>query len=112
MEKPIGFREVLQRDVRAVIDHYLRQAGPDIALGFIDALQATYQAIAVDPALGSPRYASEPSFPDCAAWRRRGFPISFCTSTGTITSTSRECFTPGATDPCACGNLRQESTKQ
>ena len=47
-------------------------------------------------------------FPDCAAWRRRGFPISFFISTGTITSTSGECSTPGAIYPRACGNPRRE----
>jgi toxin ParE1/3/4 len=47
--KPIVLREVAQRDVRAAVDYYLGEAGPDIALGFIDALQSTYQAIAAHP---------------------------------------------------------------
>jgi toxin ParE1/3/4 len=72
--KPVVLREVAQRDVRAALDHYLREAGPDIALGFIDALQSTYQAIAAHPALGSPRYASELALPGQRSLATKGFP--------------------------------------
>jgi toxin ParE1/3/4 len=74
VEKPIVLREVAQRDVRAVVDHYLWEAGPDIALGFIDALQSTYQAIAAHPALGSPRYAAELTLPGLRSLATKGFP--------------------------------------
>ncbi len=74
MEKPIVLREVAQRDVRAAVDHYLGEAGPDIALSFIDALQSAYQAIAAHPALGSPRYASELALPGLRSLATKGFP--------------------------------------
>ena len=73
MEKPIVLREVAQRDVRAVVDHYLREAGPDIALGFIDALQSTYQAIAA-PRPRVARYASELTLPGLRSLATKGFP--------------------------------------
>jgi toxin ParE1/3/4 len=74
VEKPIVLREVAERDVRAIVDHYLREAGPDIALDFIDALQSTYQAIAAHPTLGSPRYASELTLPGLRSLATKGFP--------------------------------------
>ena len=36
-------RELARRDVEAAIDFYISEAGPDIALGFIDALQSAYR---------------------------------------------------------------------
>ncbi len=72
--KPILLREVAQRDVRAAVDHYFREAGPDIALAFIDALRSTFQAVAVHPALGSPRYASELALPGLRSLAMKGFP--------------------------------------
>jgi toxin ParE1/3/4 len=71
--KPVLLREVAQRDIRAAVDHYLREAGPDIAFGLIDALQSTYQAIAAHPALGSPRYALELALPGLRTLATKGF---------------------------------------
>jgi toxin ParE1/3/4 len=62
-KKPIFPRELAHRDVEAAVDYYIREAGPDVALGFIDALQTAYRAIADHPAAGSPRYAHELSLP-------------------------------------------------
>ncbi len=61
--KPISPRELADRDVEAAVDYYIREAGPDVALGFIDALQTAFQTIADHPAAGSPRYAHELSLP-------------------------------------------------
>ena len=72
--KPVVLREVARRDIRAAVDHYAREAGPDIALAFIDALQLAYQAIAAHPALGSPRYASELALPGLRSLATKGFP--------------------------------------
>ena len=72
--KPVLLREVAQRDIRAVVDPYAHEAGPDVALGFIDALQSTYQPIAAHLALGSPRYASELALPGLSSLATKGFP--------------------------------------
>ena len=61
--KPIFPRELADRDVAAAVDYYIHAAGPDLALGFIDALQMAFQTIAAHPASGSPRYAHELSLP-------------------------------------------------
>jgi toxin ParE1/3/4 len=65
-----GLREVAQRDVRAAVGHYFREAGPEIALAFIDALQA----LAAHPGLGSPRYALELALPGLRSLATKGFP--------------------------------------
>ncbi|WP_404713627.1 type II toxin-antitoxin system RelE/ParE family toxin [Sphingomonas sp. MMS24-J13] len=56
-------RRLALRDVEDAIDHYRREAGADIAIGFIDALEACYCWIAEHPATGSPRYAHELDLP-------------------------------------------------
>lgn len=57
--KPVRPREAARRDVEAAVDYYISEAGADVALGFIDALQSAYRSIADHPALGSPLYATE-----------------------------------------------------
>jgi toxin ParE1/3/4 len=56
-------RELARRDVEAALDHYIREAGPIVALRFIDALQSVYRTIGERPSLGSPRYAHELAIP-------------------------------------------------
>lgn len=45
------------------MDFYAREAGRDVALGFIDALRNAYRTISSRPASGSPRYAHELELP-------------------------------------------------
>ena len=72
--KPVLPRELARRDVEAAVDHYLREAGPDVALGFIDALQSAYRAIADHPAAGSPRYAHELALPGLRSRALKRYP--------------------------------------
>lgn len=58
-EKPIVPRERAQRDAEGAIDHYLAEAGIDVAVGFVDELERTYARLSAHPASGSPRYAYE-----------------------------------------------------
>jgi toxin ParE1/3/4 len=69
--KPILPRQLARRDVADAIDHDIGEAGPDIALGFVGALQAAYRAIADRPAAGSPRYAHELAVPGLRTRLRR-----------------------------------------
>jgi toxin ParE1/3/4 len=73
-EKPVLLRELARRDVEAAADYYVRVAGSDVALGFIDALQSAYRAIAERPALGSARYAQELVLPGLRSLAVKGFP--------------------------------------
>ena len=72
--KPIFPRELADRDVEAAVDYYIREAGPDVALGFIDALQMAFQTIANHPAAGSPRYAHELSLPGLRSRGMKRYP--------------------------------------
>jgi toxin ParE1/3/4 len=66
--KPVVPREQANRDVDEAVSHYLTQANPAVALGFIDALEKAYSHIARHPATGSPRYAHELNLPGLRAW--------------------------------------------
>lgn len=62
------------RDVEDAIDHYARESSPDIALGFVEALEAAYRGIAEHPGTGSPRYAHELALPGLRHRRLARFP--------------------------------------
>lgn len=68
-------RQLARRDVETAVDYYIHEAGPDIALGFIGALEAAYEAIAHHPAAGSPRYAHELGLPGLRTRALRRYPF-------------------------------------
>lgn len=72
--KPVVPREKAQRDIEEAIDHYVREAGVEVALGFVDALEQTYVRISAHPASGSPRYAYELGIAELRSTRIRRFP--------------------------------------
>jgi toxin ParE1/3/4 len=72
--KPVRPRELARRDIEAAVDYYVRETKPGVALGFIEALQSAYRAIAEHPSLGSPRYAQELALPGLRSWAVKGFP--------------------------------------
>jgi toxin ParE1/3/4 len=72
--KPLFRRAAADQDVEGIIDYYLGQAGADIALRFVDALQSAYARVARQPAAGSPRYAHELGLPGLRTWPLQGFP--------------------------------------
>jgi toxin ParE1/3/4 len=67
-------RAQANRDVDEAVAYYLREAGEDVALGFIDALEKAYGHIGRHPATGSPRYAHELNLPGLRAWPLTRFP--------------------------------------
>jgi toxin ParE1/3/4 len=72
--KPVRPRESARRDVEAAVDYYVGEAGADVALGFIDALQTAYRSIADHPAAGSPRYANQLGLPRLRSRILRRYP--------------------------------------
>jgi toxin ParE1/3/4 len=72
--KPVVPRELAHLDVEDVIEHYLRDGGTAVALGFVDELERAYTHIARHPATGSPRYAHQLGFADLRFWRVARFP--------------------------------------
>ncbi|BBE35258.1 type II toxin-antitoxin system RelE/ParE family toxin [Sphingosinicella microcystinivorans] len=67
-------REQADRDAERAIDHYARDAGADIALGFVAALEAAYRTISEHPGIGSPRYAHELDLPGLRHRRLARYP--------------------------------------
>ena len=61
--KPVVLRERAQSDIDEAVEHYLAEAGPSVALAFIDALEDALRRIGEQPAAGSPRYAHELDIP-------------------------------------------------
>lgn len=72
--KTIIPRQLARSDVEAAIDYYAREAGTEVALGFIDALQAAYASIASHPEAGSLRYAYELGLPDLRSVSLKRYP--------------------------------------
>jgi toxin ParE1/3/4 len=67
-------RELANADVQAAVDHYLSEAGTDVALGFVDALETAFLHLARQPASGSPRYAHQLGLADLRFWPLGKFP--------------------------------------
>jgi toxin ParE1/3/4 len=72
--KPVIPRRQAEGDVEDAIEHYLAEAGEEVTLRFIDALQAVYLSIARHPASGSPRYAHELDLPGLRFGQLIGYP--------------------------------------
>ncbi|MGH6786676.1 MAG: type II toxin-antitoxin system RelE/ParE family toxin [Novosphingobium sp.] len=72
--KPIVPRQRARDDTDSAIDHYLSEAGADVALGFVDALEQAYGSIAEAPATGSPRWGHELKLPGLRSRRLKVYP--------------------------------------
>jgi toxin ParE1/3/4 len=72
--KPIVPRERGRRDVEAAVEYYASEAGEQVALGLIDALESAYRAIASHPAIGSPRYGHELNLPGLRSRALKRYP--------------------------------------
>ena len=72
--KRVVLRERADRDAEEAVDHYLREAGEKIALGFVDALEGACAHIADHPAAGSSRHAHELNLPGLRAWPLKRYP--------------------------------------
>jgi toxin ParE1/3/4 len=73
-KKTILPRERARRDVEAIVDYYISEAGLNVALSFVDAVEAAYRTIVDHPAAGSPRYAHELALPGLRCHRLKRFP--------------------------------------
>lgn len=72
--KPLIPRQLAGRDVEDAIDHYLAEAGEQVALGFIDALADAYTHLGRHATTGSPRYAHELNLPGLRSWPLTRYP--------------------------------------
>jgi toxin ParE1/3/4 len=90
-KKPVQPHEAARRDVEAAVDYYAREAGADVATGFIDALQAAYHLLAT---ILRPDHLAMPmnlAFPGCV-----------------ITSMCGVCSIPIKTSLCGCENPKAD----
>ena len=67
-------RELARQDAEQAIDFYLSEAGPDVALGFIDALDATYRQIGDKPGGSSPRWGHDLNLPGLRSQKLKRYP--------------------------------------
>jgi len=72
--KPVIPRQLANQDVVEASDHYLHAAGEAVALGFIEAIEQAYRAIARNPGSGSSRYAHELNLQDLKVWALKRYP--------------------------------------
>lgn len=70
----VVLRERARQDVEAAVDWYGRTAGEDVALGFVDALEAALRHVERHPNSGSTRYSVELEIPALRSWQLDRFP--------------------------------------
>lgn len=77
--KRILRRALADQDIEEIVDGYLLEAGVNVAMGFIDALQHAFDQLAREPRMGSPRYAHVLGLPGLRSWPLRTYPyVVFC----------------------------------
>lgn len=67
-------RAQAEQDVNDALDFYTAEAGPVVALGFIDALERAYRLIGEQPEIGGSRHAYELDLPGLRSWALRDYP--------------------------------------
>ena len=70
----IDLRALAAADIEAAVDHYREEAGPQVALDFIDALEAAISHLHHYPNSGSLRFAFELEIPGLRSWSLQQFP--------------------------------------
>ena len=67
-------RKRAEQDIDEALAFYLAEAGGQVALGFIDALEQCYRRISESPSAGSSRYAHELDLPALKSRTLTGYP--------------------------------------
>ncbi|MBC7163815.1 MAG: type II toxin-antitoxin system RelE/ParE family toxin [Roseovarius sp.] len=73
-DKPVVPRDKARQDIDDAIEYYLKEAGDDVALRFIGALERAFALVSAQPLSGSLRYAYELNLPGLRVWQLREFP--------------------------------------
>ncbi len=68
-------RERALLDIEEAVDHYLKEAGLEVALGFVDRLEKAFALLSEHPAAGSPGFAWNLVCPNYAHCPSPGIPI-------------------------------------
>ncbi len=70
----VNLRTLAVADIDAATDYYLDNAGRQIALGFVDALEAALSHLCEHPLTGSLQFAYEVEIPELRSWPVKSFP--------------------------------------
>ena len=76
--KPAIRSALAEADIEAAVEFYLAEApdAPEVATGFINALERATRQIESHPAFGSPRFALELAIPQLRHWSLRRYPYA------------------------------------
>lgn len=74
MAKAVVLRTRAADDIDAVVAHYLREGGTDLAGRFVDALEQAIRHLGRHPQTGSLRYSYELDIPGLRSWPLQSFP--------------------------------------
>ena len=74
MPAEVALRALAAADVDSAVIYYRTEAGPAVALDFVEALEAASGHLGRHPRAGSLRFAYELDIPDLRCWSLRRFP--------------------------------------
>lgn len=74
--KPQILRELARRDIEASVGFYAVEAGEQVALRFVDALEGALRSIGRHPAAGPPRFGQDVDLPGLRSRPLNGFPYT------------------------------------
>jgi toxin ParE1/3/4 len=74
--KPVVTRHLADEDIDRAFEYYLREAGPDIAVAFIDELERSTSHLSRFPLSGSPHLGHVLNIPGIRQWPLQRFPYS------------------------------------
>jgi toxin ParE1/3/4 len=72
--KPAKLRAAAADDIERAVDHYLDEAGAEVAGRLVDALERALGNLARQPKLGSLRFSYDLGIPDLRSWPVQRFP--------------------------------------
>jgi len=72
--RQVRLRQLATTDLEVANDYYRQEAGDQIALEFIDAVERGIKQISRSPHVGSLHFAYELGIPELRAWPLQGFP--------------------------------------
>lgn len=74
MASPVVLRQSALDDVDEILTYYRAEAGGEVALQFIDALEEAIGELGRHPLIGSLRYSYELGLPELRSWPIPAFP--------------------------------------
>ncbi len=67
-------RQLAADDIDTIVSRYRDDAGPEVAVDFVDQLEAAIEHLLSHPLTGSLRFAFELEIPDLRSWPLNRFP--------------------------------------